>query len=220
RALAARIEDVRENERTRLSREVHDQLGQSLTGIKIDISFLERRLEQGNTGIEDILDQMKTSVDDLITSVRQIASDLRPGILDDLGIAAAIEWETKRFAERLEISHEFVSEIPHDDFLDPAKATTLFRVFQELLANIARHAEAENIAVLLTPTDGSINLTVTDDGVGFDVDVMNAGESLGLLGIQERVALQGGSVEVYSGFGSGTKTVITIPTTEQLYQQN
>lgn len=212
RQLAARLQETREEERARLSREVHDRLGQSLTGLRMDIAMIERTATTLDPEVKKRLQTMKCSIDDTVGLVRKIASDLRPGILDDLGIQAAIEWEASEFGERSGIDVRFkpdMSSCTHR--IDKSMSTTVFRVLQELLTNIVRHADAELINVALYCTDDDLVLVVEDDGVGFDTEVLEDDKSLGLLGIEERLAIYNGNFEVYSETGKGTRSVATLP---------
>ena len=216
RRLAARIQETRESERTRLSREVHDQLGQALTGLRMDIAMIESIGGELPEAVADRLDIMKTSIDETVQTVRQIASNLRPGILDDLGIEAAIEWEASEFSKRAGIEVSFKSELANSEVsIHRDRSTTLFRILQELLTNIARHANAKKVIVTLASTKNYISLIVEDDGVGFDTAIRTGEKSLGLLGIEERLALHNGKFEVYSRTGEGTRSVVTIPLIEK-----
>lgn len=212
RRLAARIQETREEERARLSREVHDRLGQSLTGLRMDIAMIERTASVLDPEVRKRLQAMKCSIDDTVGMVRKIASDLRPGILDDLGIQAAIEWETSEFSARSGIDVNFRHEIAECSAnIDRSMATTIFRVLQELMTNIVRHADAEMIVVSLRCIDDSLVLVVEDDGIGFDTAMLEDDRSLGILGIEERLAVHKGNFEVYSEAGKGTRSVATIP---------
>jgi len=189
-ALNERLRAVREEERARLSREVHDELGQLLTGCKLDLRWVQRHLEdKSSEELDGRLDSVSGLLERAMARVQQIVLELRPSALDSLGLAAAIRDEARRFRDRSGIAVElYVDDIsPPDD-----AATTLFRVFQELLTNVARHAAASSIRVELAREDGDVVLVVTDDGVGISPTAMHGPSSLGLVGIRERVsALKG-----------------------------
>ena len=165
RALAAHLQDIREEERTRLSREVHDVLGQQLTAIRLGAGWFGRRLA-GDAEAQERLAALRATIDETIVHVRQIASDLRPGVLDDFGIASAAEWQTKRFEERTEI--ECRLDVQGAAEPPPDVATAAFRVLQESLTNVARHAHADAVAVTLVLGPDAVRLVVADDGRGFD----------------------------------------------------
>ncbi len=212
RALAAHLQSVREEERIRIAREIHDELGQALTGLKIDLQGLERCL-----GVEkpellaDRTRTLSTSIDRIIRSVRRIASGLRPEVLDEIGIAAAIEWQAREFQRRTGIRCTVAIE---QGFADPDKerATALFRVFQELLTNVARHAHATRVTVKVE--DGEhLRLSVADNGRGIRDEEFRNPRSLGFLGLRERVQPFGGAIEVQGVEGKGTEVAVTIPVT-------
>ena len=195
-----------EKERARISREVHDVLGQSLTGLRFDISRIGRKL--GNEFDDDIADA-NTAIDALIDDVRRIAAELRPGILDDLGIGAAVEWQAKSTAQR----SGFLVQVETEPSLriDPERSIALFRVTQELLTNVARHADATAVQVRLGRSDGHLKLVVADDGKGIDLDPENERTSLGLLGMRERLQPFGGTLELRPNQPTGTVAVATVP---------
>lgn len=209
RLLAARIQKVREEERTRLSREVHDVLGQALTGLRMDVAMLERGGMNGEVA-QERLDIMKNAIDETVRIVRRISSDLRPGVLDDLGIEAALEWEVQKFEGRTGIACTFID---HTDgvTLDEGRSTAAFRVFQELLTNVARHAKAGTVEVQIRSDDSRFVIEVQDDGVGIDQERAKRGLSLGILGMRERLAPWGGEVEFRGSPGAGTRVTVSLP---------
>lgn len=189
-ALNERLRAVREEERARLSREVHDELGQLLTGCKLDLRWVQRHLaDRPAEELNGRLDGLSSLLEQAMARVQQIALELRPSALDSLGIAAAIRDEARRFRDRSGIAVELYV----DDVSPPEDAaTTLFRVFQELLTNVARHAAASSVRIELTLEDGVIILVVADDGRGISATAMHGPSSLGLVGIRERVGTLGG----------------------------
>jgi signal transduction histidine kinase len=210
RALADRVEAIREDERTQIAREVHDELGQALTALKMDIAWVLRRLTQQHTNgaIADKLTQMSKSSDAIIATVRRISAELRPGILDDLGLAAAIEWQLEEFAKRTGVRTELQSTLG-DPVLERDLTTAVFRIFQEALTNIARHASATTVRVRLELERGRVKLEVEDDGVGIPVAAHTT--SLGLIGMRERARRLGGECGVHRRDPSGTLVTVTVP---------
>ena len=208
RALAARLQSVREEERREISREVHDELGQSLTGIKMDISWLEG--EEGNELRQKKIESIQSTIDRTIDTVRRIARKLRPGILDDLGLIAAIEWQLQDFENKTNIATEFVSDIDEID-LSQECSTAIFRIFQETLTNIVRHAKAKKVVTRLIKDDKILILEIIDNGIGINSsDISNAG-SLGLLGMSERALLFYGTLDIKGNKGIGTSVNLKIP---------
>ena len=210
RALAARLESVREEERSRIAREIHDELGQALTALKIDLARVAGGLPADQTVLREETRAMLALIDATIRSVRRIATELRPGVLDDLGLVAAIEWQAQEFQTRTGITCEFATD-RGDLALDPEVGTAMFRICQETLTNVARHAEATQVTIGLREEAGSLSLTVADNGRGItDQDLANR-TSLGLLGIRERALLLGGQVAILGRPGEGTKITVQIP---------
>ena len=213
RQLAMRQQNVLEEERSRISREIHDQLGQTLTGLKIDTTFLSRELVDQPAARSRLASMLKL-IDEMITLVRRIASELRPGILDDLGLTAAIEWQVQEFGARTKIDCQFQSNIDEDqEPLDRVVATALFRVCQETLTNVARHAGATRVDVALNcDRDGRVlELTIRDDGTGIDESQITQSKSLGLAGMRERVQALNGRLEIRGAPGQGTTVSVVVP---------
>jgi two-component system sensor histidine kinase UhpB len=211
RALSVYLQTVREEERTRIAREVHDELGQALTSCKLDLSWIAGRLPPELKPLVDKALALTAHIDSTIQTVRRISSELRPGVLDHLGLGAAIEWQANEFQNRTGIRcdvHARVREtLPNQNL-----TTMLFRIFQETLTNVIRHAGATQVTVDLKETAGRINLEVRDNGRGIArTDIFN-NKSMGLLGMRERAALLGGVFKIGSlPRGKGTRVYISIP---------
>ena len=211
RALAERLQWVREEDRKRVARDLHDQIGQILTAIKMDMTWMTRHLPESEGEVLARLKESIQLINDGVTSVRAICSGLRPGVLDDLGLAAAIEWQASEFAARNGVRCQ-VSVPPVDLHLDGDRATAAFRIFQECLTNVIRHAQAKSVSVSLCQEDENILLVVEDDGIGFcESDLSNSLGSLGLLGMKERAQFCGGNVQISSSPGNGTTVTIRVP---------
>jgi len=214
RALAGHIEAVREEERTGIAREIHDVLGQSLTVLKMDVAWLGRHRPEAagasETRLAGRLSEMSRTIDDVIHQVRRIAAQLRPGVLDDLGLAAAIEWQARDFAERSGVACGFESNIVEAHFQRDV-STAVFRILQETLTNVARHANARRVDITLLESDGHLRLEVRDDGSGLLPEATARPASLGLLGMRERAHRLGGKVSLTSSPGGGTRVVVDVP---------
>jgi signal transduction histidine kinase len=215
RQLASHLQDVREEERASIAREIHDELGQQLTGLKMDLSWIAKR-----KAVQDDIEAKQKSViilnllDTAIKTVRKIATDLRPSILDDLGLIAAIDWQSKEFGRRSGISTEFTSTMPEFGY-SSGIAIGLFRICQESLTNVARHAEASKIRISLEKHDkDKILLKIEDNGKGFEVRQIGDKKTLGLLGMRERTLMMGGEFRIESDPGKGTTLFVTVPLTK------
>jgi signal transduction histidine kinase len=202
RLAAAQLKLI-ESERSRIAREIHDELGQWLTVLGMDLAMQERRL--GGEGWEEI----QSSLKQLHAAVHRIATELRPAILDQLGLSAAIEWHLSEFARRTGIRVR--SAVPDQGQLDPDAATAVFRILQESLTNVARHARATQVEVTLQPSAGSIGLQVRDDGIGIEDPEEALHRSLGLLGMRERARQAGGSFTLESAPGKGAVVRVEVP---------
>jgi signal transduction histidine kinase len=215
RALLARFQHLREEERTRLAREVHDVLGQLLTALKMDMSWWERRFtkiadETLRRALEEKVGATSRLADMMIEMVQKISRELRPSVLDNIGLGAALQFEARQFQERTGIACEV--SMPAETFvLDPDRATGIFRIFQELLTNVARHAQATRVVVSLSQTEENVTLEVKDNGRGISEEEMRDPKSLGILGMAERASLMGGRLEIHGSPGQGTTGVLTIP---------
>ena len=210
RALAARLQSVREEERTSISREIHDELGQACTAIKMDLALIGRKLTKKQTQLHSKVDSAIQLVDSMIVILRRIASELRPRTLDDLGLSAALESHAQEFESRTGIrcSVTLPQEALH---LDADRSTAIFRIFQESLTNVARHAHATRVEALLEMQDDRIIFQVIDNGSGFDPAEAKARKSLGLVGMQERALLLNGDLKIEGAPGAGTTLTLTIP---------
>jgi len=209
RALAAHVESVREQERVRIAREIHDELGQSLTCMGMDLAFLDRQIDPENKEASARVAALVELVKETIRCVRRISSELRPSILDDLGLGAAVEWLAHDFEARTQIS--CTVDVPEDFSLPLTLATPLFRVCQEALTNVTRHASASHVAIRLDFSDGQVALAIKDNGRGITEEEIKRYGSLGLLGMKERIALLGGTLDVAGKPGEGTTLAIRIP---------
>jgi signal transduction histidine kinase len=213
RLLCARTEVAREEERTRLSRELHDQLGQALTGLKMDLRWIEGRLEQANRpDLNPLVDRLVDAGEQaqaMIVQVQAIAADLRPDALDQLGLSAAIEQEAKRFTQRTGIPCRVVVEVP--EWLPANVALAAFRILQEALTNVMRHAGASEVTVTCSPDENALTLVVADDGKGMPEAAGHGRKALGILGMRERAELCGGRFGVSSRKGGGTEVTARLP---------
>lgn len=214
RSLSSRIEALREADRTRISRELHDQLGQALTGLKMDLRWIEGRLEVRNdralNPLTDRLVELQDQIDGLIGTVRRIATDLRPEALDHLGLPEAIQEEAERFAERTgERCEVEITGLPEE--IPPEVTTAAFRIFQEALTNVARHAGATLVKVACHDTGDGLKITIVDDGKGIPAGEDARVESLGLLGMRERAEMLGGRLLVAAEPAGGTRITASLP---------
>ncbi len=210
RALADRLQTVREAERTSISREIHDELGQACTAIKMDLALIGRRLTKRQTHLRAKVDSAMQLVDSTIASLRRIASELRPRTLDDLGLVAALESQAQEFESRTGI-HCDIS-LPQESLeIDAGTSTAIFRIFQESLTNVARHAQATLVGARLEKNNDRLIFHVFDNGVGFDPAKAGAKKSLGIVGMQERALMLNGELKIESAAGQGTALTLTIP---------
>jgi signal transduction histidine kinase len=212
RDLAGYLETARERERTYIAREIHDEFGQALTALKMDVVWLAKHLPPDETKLLEKAQVMSQLVDSTISMVRRIATDLRPGILDHLGLVAAIEWQAQEVAGRAGFECQLLLNDLEPE-LDPDLATAIFRIFQETLTNVARHAGANLVRVKLRTKDDQLILVVQDNGRGITQRQMLDPKSLGLIGMQERARLLGGEVEFQAAPGGGTKVTVRVPKT-------
>jgi PAS domain S-box-containing protein len=212
RQLASHLQNIREEEQKRIAREVHDELGQQITGLKMDVSWVKKRISQQEKPavLDQRLSQMLTLLDSAVLSVRKISSELRPAILDDFGLVTALEWQSEEFERRFSIPVTFHSTVKQIE-VPSALATGLFRTYQESLTNVARHANAKQVISSLELLNGDIRLIIADNGKGFDTRHNGQKKTLGLLGMKERVLMMDGDLEIKSEPGRGTTITITVP---------
>jgi PAS domain S-box-containing protein len=221
RALAVRLQKIREEERIMIAREIHDEMGGGLTGLKMDLSWLLSKIGDPDPWKERValMDKIRTSnalIDQLIHVVRRISTDLRPSVLDDLGLIAALEWQLSEFTSRTEIPHEFATTFKYVN-MEEDTAVAVFRIFQEALTNVLRHSRATKVTVVLRKGernlfgDENFVLEIRDNGRGITEEEILNPESLGLLGMKERVLTFRGEISIHGEPGGGTALVLKIP---------
>jgi PAS domain S-box-containing protein len=221
RALAGRLQQIREEEKIMISREIHDEMGGGLTGLKMDLSWLSQQLDKTAASKERIalmnrIHESKKLIDQMINIARRIALDLRPSVLDDLGLVAALEWQLSEFTRRTKIQHELATTVEYVN-MEETTAVAVFRIFQEALTNVALHSEATKVAVAFKEGerslfgDENLILEIRDNGRGItDEEILNPG-SLGLLGMKERVLAFGGELSIRGEPGGGTTLILKMP---------
>ena len=210
RALSRHTSSVREEEKASVAREVHDELGSTLTALRIDLGLLADRLPAEFPDLREKCAAMGRLVDSAVAATRKIVSDLRPGILDDLGLAATLSWQAGEYGKHTPL--KITVDAPEaDGEMDRECALTLFRIFQEALTNVARHAEATEVRVTLSESGTGRVLTVHDNGHGLAEDALSKPASHGIRGMRERARELGGDLSVQSRPGAGTTLVVTIP---------
>ena len=209
RALAARLQRAREEERTTIAREIHDELGQALTGIKLDIAWMKRRLPREHD-LSAQCQSMIERIDATLTTVRRIATELRPSVLDQLGLEAAIEWQGQEFSLRTGILVDFNVAVGTETIPEHV-ASSAFRILQESLTNVARHARASRVGVRLAVVDDVLALEIADDGIGIEPHRLDGTTSLGLVGMRERALACGGELCITGRPTLGTTVALRIP---------
>lgn len=210
REFSSHIQDAKEQERLRIAREVHDEIGGLLTAIKMDLAWMKQRLPKDSPILEEKTTTIENLVDKAATAARNLAHSLRPGYLDSFGIVAAIEMEANEFQQRTGIAC-VLGHTDDDVDLNPDVSIALFRIFQEALTNIMKHAQANEVNVAIYSRENCVDLTIRDNGRGFAETERAKPRSFGLRGIQERVAHFGGEVQITSLPGQGTTVAVTIP---------
>ena len=210
RKLTARLESVREEERILIAREIHDELGQALTGVKLELSLLSDQLADMAPALQNRLESISGLVDATIQSVRRIATDLRPIVLDQLGLIPAIEWQTQEFQSRTGIQCRLDIYLRSACLSQPA-STAMFRIFQEILTNVVRHAKASLVKITLQELAGGLVLEVQDNGRGITESEQADPQSLGLVGMRERALLLGGNITFIGNPESGTTVRVRVP---------
>ena len=212
RELTAHLLGVREEERKRIGREIHDELGQKLTGIKMEMSWLNKRVADDNLLFKEKFSRIISMLDDGNQSIRRILSELRPSILDNHGLLEALNWQAKEFTLTTRIPvHIYTSQ---SQLLIPEHiSTSLYRIFQEAFTNIARYSEAANVTISIDVDAEAIRCVINDDGIGFDLAVLSKKKSFGILGIKERIGTLKGTFSLLTSANEGTNIEITIPLT-------
>lgn len=210
--LTAHLQVIREEERTRIAREIHDELGQQLTALKMDTAWISKKITNGNEPITEKLSNMLSLIDETVKTIRRISSDLRPGILDDLGLIPALEWQGDEYEKRTGIKLKFCTNIS-DITLEPKISTNIFRIFQEALTNIIRHASATEIEVSVEKKDNDLKLVIKDNGHGFELNKLKSRHSWGIVGMKERAILLNGELIIESEQLKGTSITLKIPIT-------
>jgi signal transduction histidine kinase len=197
-----------------MAREIHDELGQQLTGLKMDISWINKRVKSEDVAVQQKMLETMQLIDKTVITVRRIATELRPSILDDLGLISAMEWQSDEFEKRSEIKSIFTTNVPHITVSNEI-ATGIFRIFQESLTNVSRHSKGTEVLSSFRKEDNIITLTIVDNGVGFNEDEIAQKRTLGLLGMKERVGLINGTYQIKgkNGNGMGASVIITVPLT-------
>lgn len=208
--LSTYLLSMQEKERADISRTIHDDLGQMLTGLKMDIFWLQKRLEPDQKQLIEKTESMTQLIDTGIQSVRQIATELRPGLLDHIGLEAAVEWQLQEFQKRTEIGCTMISTL-NEDTLDDAITTTAFRILQEALTNVSRHAQASLVEVTLKATATELLMHVHDNGRGIRENELNNPRAIGLLGMRERASMVNGKVEIQGIIDKGTTLSLRLP---------
>jgi PAS domain S-box-containing protein len=211
RRLTSHMEHVREEERKRIAREIHDELGQALTALRMDVSFLHKRISRNQNKLIGKAEAMMALVDDTIKTIQRISGELRPGLLDNLGLIAAMEWQLQEFQARSGIRCVMKADEAMALMLDQDLSTALFRIFQETLTNISRHAKATKTEVTLGVREENVFLEVKDNGVGIDRKATARAGSYGLMGIRERVSFRGGRFRIQGAPNRGTSVTISLP---------
>jgi len=199
-----------ERERTRIARDIHDELGQDLTALKMDIAWLKNKLPARTQAVEEKLRAMSELTGRTIAEVKRFCSDLRPAVLDDLGLSAAVEWLAADFENRTGIRCRLTL-APEEIDLQGDYTSTVFRIIQEILTNVFRHSGADEVSVVLIEKEGWVHLKVKDNGRGISEQQISSPQSFGLIGIQERVRLLNGEVRIRGARNRGTTVEVTVP---------
>lgn len=214
RQLTAHLQSIREEERKRIGREIHDELGQQLTAIKMDIAWIDKNTTADNEVVKKKLQNVIGLLDGSHLSIRRILSELRPGVLDNLGLVEAMEWLSRQFTSNTSILSTFEC-TEKNPKISEAVATCVFRVYQESLTNIMRHASASEVKTSVEVKENKIIIGITDNGKGFDQVAIKGNKSFGILGMKERVLSLGGEFELNSVLGAGTKIKVSLPAIQQ-----
>ncbi|MFQ6616925.1 MAG: sensor histidine kinase, partial [Fidelibacterota bacterium] len=210
RALSSRLQIATEEERTRIAHEIHDELGQALTAIRIGVSFLKKELGEVNGPSNDRLDSIMSLIDSAIETVKNVSTELRPPLLDDVGLSAAVEWQAVEFEKRTGIQCDLRLN-PEEIIVDKRRSTAVFRIFQEALTNVARHARATKVTAVLQEKGNTLLLKVKDNGVGIRQEQIESRASFGLLGMRQRLYPWRGNLSIEGKPGKGTLLEATVP---------
>ncbi len=213
RNLSNSLQSAREEEKGKIAREIHDELGQTLTALKFELSWIENNISSEETGILKRVHTMSELIENAVHDVQRIASELRPRILDILGLCEGLKWQAKEFQKRTGIHCKLTIQ-PKNIEVDPERSITLFRIYQETLTNVARHAQAKTVETSFIRNDKFLELEIEDDGQGMDPDQAENPNSFGLIGIKERTLVWGGEAHIQSIKGEGTKIIVSLPLTE------
>ncbi len=208
--LSIHIQNIREEERTRIAREIHDELGQQLTGLKMDISWINKKMINDKPDVIEKIKNALVLIDDTVKSVRRISTQLRPSVLDDLGLISAMEWQTDEFQKRFNIPSSFISNVATVN-LHADKITAIFRIYQESLTNILRHSEATKVITSITLENDKLLMKISDNGIGFNETEIKNKKTLGLLGMKERALMLGGHYQIISKPNEGTIVLLELP---------
>ena len=210
RNLASHLQSIREEERTTIARELHDELGQVLTVLKIQISLLSNKLREDQQEQKDKIEYISKVIDDTVDKVQRITSKLRPNILDELGLVPAIEWQAQEFQNVTGINCSLT--LPNDDIkLEDEKATAIFRIFQEALTNVMRHSLAKMVSISMQIKGDSLLLKINDNGTGINSDQLTDPKSFGIIGMKERALILGGEVMIDGTPDKGTEVIVEMP---------
>jgi signal transduction histidine kinase len=216
RELSRHQQTLREEEQKRIARDIHDELGQMLTGLKLDIHLLRKKMDAaGGNGISTALDDLSSHVDSTIGSVRRIASEIRPSILDDFGLIAALEWQAAEFERTSGTESSFASSIDSVN-IEPESGAAVFRIAQEALTNVARHAEATSVEITISTIDDELFLNIKDNGRGIDLDRLQKKRTLGIIGMRERARLIGATLQIRPRDVGGTAVELAVPISRQV----
>ncbi len=210
RRLSTHLQSIREEERTEIAREIHDELGQHLTALIMDLSWVKNKLRRDQDPLKIKAGAMSELINSMIQTVKKLSARLRPAILDDLGIVAALEWEADEFCQHSDISCQLNFE-PEEITLEPERSTTIYRIFQEALTNIIRHAKATSVTASLKKVPAGIHLEIVDNGIGITDEQTAGPKSFGLIGMRERVMQFGGEAVIEGQAGIGTRIAVYIP---------
>jgi signal transduction histidine kinase len=211
RELSMHLEEVREAERVNIAREIHDELGGMLTAIKMDVSWLHKKYGSSNFEVEERLSLLGEHLDSAINAVRRIITDLRPSVLDDLGLVAALEWQLNEFEKRFNITTHFDNRTPAIVIEDKSHEVAVFRIFQETLTNISKHARASRLEVKLALVNKMLQLEMNDNGIGISEDNKLKKGHYGILGMNERALSIGASLEISARESGGTRVILRLP---------